>query len=310
MIITIWGGVFLNIVICGGTGLIGTHLVNALVSEKHHIYILTRNTSNKKKTNSISYIRWLNDGDQPEKHLDDIDVVINLAGESINSRWTNQQKEKIMSSRIEATKNCLALMEKLSKKPTVFLNASAVGFYGTSTTNHFTEEDEIAGTDFLANVVKNWEKEAILAETIGVRTVLLRFGVILAKDGGALPKMLIPYKLFAGGTVGTGEQWLSWVHIEDVVRLILFAIEHEEVHGPLNITSPQPMKMKNFGKLLAKNIGRPHWLPTPSFALKLMLGEMSMLVLEGQHVYPKKAIDHGFQFSYSNLNEALESLQL
>lgn len=259
---------------------------------------------------NVTYINWLGPDDKPENFLQDIDVVINLAGETINSRWTARQKEKILSSRVEATRNCLELMRKLSKKPDVFLNASAVGFYGTSLSNRFTEENTTAGTDFLATVVSNWEQEAMKAQEIGIRTVLLRFGVILASEGGALAKMLLPYKFFVGGTVGSGKQWLSWIHIDDAIELIQFAITHDSIKGPLNITAPNPKQMSEVGKHIGERLKKPHWIPAPSFALKILLGEMSMLVLEGQHVYPKKAIDHGYQFSYSNLNEALENLQL
>jgi uncharacterized protein (TIGR01777 family) len=199
-------------------------------------------------------------------------------------------------------------MEKLNRKPNTFLNASAVGFYGTSQTKIFTEADHKAGTDFLASVVEKWEAEATKVEQIGIRTVLLRFGVVLAKDGGALSKMLLPYKFFAGGTVGSGKQWLSWVHVDDLVKMIDFAIKNEHVKGAINITAPHPVQMKVFGQTLASVLNKPHWLPAPSLALKLVLGEMSMLVLEGQKVLPKKAQDLGYQFQYPRLDAALKNL--
>lgn len=298
----------MNVVIAGGTGLIGSQLVELLLKDDHHIYILTRNANNKKKTAKITYVNWLNEGDKPEKKLQNIDVVVNLAGQSINNRWTRAEKKRILSSRISATKNCLTLIENLSKKPNVFLNASAVGFYGTSQTNTFTEADKKAGTDFLASVVAQWEAEATKAEDLGIRTVLLRFGVVLAKDGGALGKMLLPYKLFAGGTIGSGQQWLSWVHIDDAVKIIRFAIKNEQIIGPINITAPNPKQMKNFGKTLATVLNRPHWLPAPSLALKLLLGEMSMLVLQGQKAIPKKAEESGYQFQFPELDAALKNL--
>lgn len=298
----------MNIVIAGGTGLIGSHLVELLLKDDHHIYILTRNANNKKKTAKITYVNWLNEGDKPEEKLQNIDVVVNLAGQSINNRWTKAEKKRILSSRISATKNCLTLIESLSKKPNVFLNASAVGFYGTSQTNTFTEADKKAGTDFLASVVEQWEAEATKAEKLGIRTVLLRLGVVLAKEGGALNKMLLPYKFFGGGTVGSGQQWLSWVHIDDVVKIIQFAIKNEQIIGPINITAPNPEQMKNFGKILATVLNKPHWLPAPSLALKLLLGEMSMLVLKGQKAIPKKAEESGYQFQYPELDGALKNL--
>lgn len=300
----------MNIVIAGGTGLIGSHLIKKFTSHDNHIYILTRSATNKKATTNITYINWLTEGAEPEKELDDIDVFINLAGASINSRWTDQQKQRILSSRIEATQNCISLMKKLSKKPKVFLNASAVGYYGTSFSNVYTEESRESGTDFLASVVQKWEQEALKAEELGIRTVLLRFGVILADDGGALTKMLLPYKLFIGGTIGTGEQWLSWVHIEDAINMIDYAIYHENISGPLNVTAPTPVQMKQFGETLGTVLKRPHWIPVPAFILKLLLGEMSLLVVEGQKVIPKKAVDNGFNFQFSNISEALKSLNL
>jgi uncharacterized protein (TIGR01777 family) len=297
----------MNIVIAGGTGLIGSKL-EKLLRNDNHIYILTRNASNKEKTNNITYVNWLNEGDNPEEKLQNIDVLVNLAGQSINNRWTEKEKKKILTSRIDATRNCLALMEKLDKKPSVFLNASAVGFYGTSQTKTFTESDNQVGDDFLASVVDTWEKEALKAEALGIRTVLLRFGVVLAKEGGALSKMLLPYNLFAGGTLGSGKQWLSWVHIDDVVNMINFSIKNEQVKGAINITAPHPVQMNEFGKTLATVLNKPHWLPTPSLALKILLGEMSMLVLEGQKVTPKKAQDFNYLFHYTELKDALKSL--
>ena len=300
----------MNIVIAGGTGLIGSKIVEYFSKDKHHIYILTRNSENKRNSDQITYVNWLNEGDEPEKKLENIDVFINLAGESINSRWTKEQKERILTSRLDATKNCLTLMGKLTQKPKVYLNASAVGFYGTSLLDTFTEDNHDTGADFLATVVDSWEQEAIKAEALGIRTVLLRFGVVLASDGGALSKMIMPYKLFAGGTVGSGKQWLSWVHIDDVVSMVEFAVNNEKVSGALNVTAPNPKQMKEFGSVLGDVLGRPHWLPAPSFALKILLGEMSLLVLEGQKVLPKKATDHGFQFTYPELEGALKSLKL
>lgn len=300
----------MNIVVAGGTGLIGQKLVKHFIEQNHHVFILTRNSGNKKSTDQLTYVNWLNDYDRPEETLKDIDVLINLAGTSINSRWTEEQKQRILSSRIEATKNCLQLIERLNKKPTVFLNASAVGFYGTSRTETYTEAEQTAGSDFLATVVKKWEGEALRGEDQGVRTVLLRFGVVLANEGGALKKMILPYKLLVGGTIGSGQQWLSWIHIEDAIRMIEFAMNNDTIRGPLNVTSPTPVKMEYFGKALSEVLHRPHWLPTPSFALKLALGEMSLLVLEGQKVLPKKAVDFGFEFSYPELKSALSSLKL
>lgn len=300
----------MNVVIAGGTGLIGSHLVEALINDNSHIFILTRNAENKKNRDQITYVNWLNDGDSPEKVLENIDVFINLAGASINSRWTDEQKKRIINSRIEATRNCFSLIKRLDQKPSIYLNASAVGFYGTSTSNTYTEDTNGKGTDFLASVVESWENEALkVEETLSIRTVLLRFGVVLAESGGALSKLVLPYKFYVGGTVGSGKQWLSWIHITDVINMILFAIKNEAIRGPINVTAPNPTNMTEFGKTLGNVLNKPHWIPAPSFILKLLLGEMSMLVLEGQRAIPKKAIGYGFEFTYSNLKDALQNLK-
>lgn len=240
--------------------------------------------------------------------LSSIDVVINLAGESINSRWTKKQKESILNSRIQTTKGLIKQLQKLNTKPSTFINASAIGYYGTSETESFTEQHETPGNDFLANTVYSWEQEASKARSLGIRTIYARLGVVLGADGGALPKMLLPYQFYIGGTIGSGNQWLSWIHIDDVVRLIDFIIHKEEVDGPFNITAPLPIRMKEFGETIATIMKKPHWLPVPSFMLHTLLGEMSILVLEGQHVLPTKAIEHGYQYTFPTVDHALQNI--
>lgn len=299
----------MNIVIAGGSGFIGNALIEHFCKRGDHLYILTRNKQNKNNSAFVTYIEWLQQDSTPEKYLKNIDVFINLAGESINSgRWTEKRKKRILSSRIKATSQCLTLIKKLENKPSVFLNASAIGYYGTSMSKRFTEHTKEPGSDFLATVVKKWEAAANEISTLGVRTVLLRFGIVLDKKEGALPKMVLPYKFFIGGTVGSGNQWVSWVHIDDLVRVTEFSIDHPSIDGPLNITSPTPITMKQFGKTAAEVLNRPHWLPLPSLALKILLGEMSMLMLNGQYVYPQKALDHGFTFQYTTLKDALQNI--
>lgn len=292
----------MKIAVAGGTGFVGKALSDELLSNGHEVLILTR--KKRSSSNRLKFVQWLNDGDLPEKELEGIDAFVNLAGASINSRWTDEYKQKILDSRLSAATEVKRILEQLKKKPEVLINASAVGFYGTSPEKEFTEASE-AGRDFLADTVTRWEAAAAGAGKSGVRVVLCRFGVILDRNEGALPRMVLPYKLYGGGKVGSGTQWLSWIHIKDVIAGILFAIENEQLAGPVNFTAPAPVKMDQFGRTLADVLQKPHWLPVPGFMLKLLLGEMSMLVLEGQRALPKKLLEAGFRFRFPNVKEAL-----
>ncbi|AEW53669.1 TPA: TIGR01777 family oxidoreductase [Bacillus cereus] len=296
----------MKIAISGGTGFIGTYLSTFFIQKGHMVYILTRNKTTETSDPNLQYVQWT--PNLQTFPLSSIDVVINLAGESINSRWTKKQKKAIVNSRIQTTKGLIKQLQTLSIKPHTFINASAIGYYGTSETESFTEQHETPGDDFLANTVCSWEQEASKARSLGIRTVYARFGVVLSADGGALPKMLLPYQFYIGGTIGSGNQWLSWIHIDDVVRLIDFIIHKKEIDGPLNITAPEPIRMKEFGETIATIMKKPHWLPVPSFILHALLGEMSILVLEGQHVLPSKAIEHGYQYTFPTIDHALQNI--
>lgn len=299
----------MKIAIAGGTGFVGRALVNELSKYEHEIVILTRKAMKASEKANIRYSQWLTDDANPVSDLQNTDIFINLAGESINSgRWTEERKSEILSSRIEAVDAVLDIINQLDRKPRALINASAIGIYGISDNEVFTENTERLGTDFLADTVVKWEQEASKAGPMGIRTVFCRFGIILEKDAGALPKMLLPYKLFIGGNIGSGKQWMSWIHLEDVVKGIIFTIENEQIQGPINFTAPHPVIMNDFGKTLAQVLHRPHWLPVPSLALRLLLGEMSTLVVEGQKVLPKKLLDHGFQFQYPDLKMALKNI--
>ena len=297
----------MKIAIAGGTGFVGRALCKTFSREGHEIIVLTRNK--RKKTHSnITYAEWLNDKELDASIFNDVNVIINLAGESINARWTKKKKAQILNSRLTAVKAIHKLIQQLEKKPNVYIQASAIGFYGTSETETFTEQASKPGHDFLAHVASKWEEAGKVIENEGIRTVYMRFGLILSKDDGALPRIILPYKWFFGGKLGKGNQWASWVHIEDVCSMIRFAIENENINGPLNVTAPNPVTMNELGKTAAKILKRPHWLSVPAFALKLILGEMSTLVLEGQRVLPEKALENGFHFQFETLDEALENL--
>lgn len=296
----------MKIAIAGGTGLVGTALIKELVQDNHELFILTRNPEKYKQQEHLSYIGWLHNGATPEHELQDIDGFINLAGESLNSgRWTTERKRRIVESRITATREMKRILSTLSKKVSFVINASAIGIYGISNQLTFSENSDSIGDDFLARTVKLWEKEAVQSSSYSDRIVLARFGVILDQYQGALPMMVLPYKLMAGGTIGKGSQWLSWIHLEDVVRGILFCINHSELSGPVNFTAPQPVQMKEFGQTIGSVIHRPHWFPVPAFMLKTILGEMSILVIEGQRVVPTALLHHNFTFKYPTLQQAL-----
>jgi len=296
----------MKIAIAGGSGFIGKALTEKLLAENHEVYILTRESKNSE---SVKYVRWLHTNDQPELELEHTDIFINLAGESLNSgRWTTERKKRILHSRLIATQEINRIISKMTQKPKVLLNASAIGYYGTSLSHVFTEEHLAQPSDFLSQTVHLWEKEASQSISLGVRTVFMRFGVVLGKNNGALPRMVMPYRLFVGGTVGSGKQWLSWIHIQDVVDATIHCIQNDNIHGAVNFTTPHPEPMKNFGQTIAKFLGKPHYFPTPAPLLQVLLGEMSVLILEGQKVLPHQLIQHNFSFSYPTLNEALDNL--
>ncbi|ALX48960.1 TIGR01777 family oxidoreductase [Lentibacillus amyloliquefaciens] len=294
----------MNIMITGGTGFVGTHLTKELTEKGHHVYVLTRSPEKRTDTNHIAYIGY----DHPVKDLPRIHAVINLAGDSLFGYWTRKKKKVIRTSRINTTQKVIRMMEQMETKPDVFISGSAVGFYGTSEELIFTEQTINPGDDFLADVVVDWEQTAKQAEQLGIRTVYTRFGVILGQVG-ALPLMKLPVKMFAGGRIGNGEQWVSWVHIKDVVGLIHFCMFNEQINGPVNVTAPNPKRNKDFTRVLADILNRPFWLPAPAFMVWTAIGEMSLLIEKGQYVLPKKAKDFHYPFSYPDLKEALDETE-
>jgi len=296
----------MKIAITGGTGFVGRALTELLKQRGHDVFILSRSAN--KNTDNVAIINWLTNNAQPEKDLEGIDAIVNLAGESINNgRWTEAQKKKIYESRMRATDEILRIVNALHHKPKVLVNASAIGIYPASNERIYTEQSTIIGTDFLAKTVDDWEQKAKLAEQLGIRVAFGRFGIILGKSEGALPLMALPYKMFVGGPVGAGQNWMSWVHVEDVANALLFAIEHD-IHGAFNVAAPNAKKMSDFGKSLAKVLKRPHYFPIPSFALKFALGEKSQLVLDGQHVIPEVLKEKGFAFKFPDLTSALTDI--
>jgi uncharacterized protein len=299
----------MKILLAGGTGFIGSMLTQALLGAGHELIVLTRNPATKREQDRIRYVGWNPEDEGSVVHeAADVSAVINLAGETIIKRWSKRQKDKILLSRTNATQILARSIQRASKPPAVLINASAIGFYGASDSLVFTE-DHPAGEGFLSNVCKAWEAHAIRAEDFGVRVVRLRLGVVLGRGGGALEKMLPPFRLFLGGWLGSGNQWMSWIHIQDVVGLILFALERDQAAGPLNATAPEPVTNKVFSMVLAQTLKRPCLAPVPGFVLRGLAGEMGVeVLLKGQRVVPKKSQDLGYSFQFTGIRAALADL--
>ncbi len=294
--------------IAGGSGFIGRELSDYLLNQGHDVVVLTRKQRQASRE-GVTYVRWLQQDAVPEKQLGQVDVFINLSGVSINKgRWTAKHQKQIYQSRMEATDELIRLIRAMPNKPSVFINASAIGVYPASHEMVYTESSKQVAKDFLGKTVVDWEQKANSLQADGIHVALMRFGVVLGQEDGALPLMALPYKLFVGGTVGSGKQWVSWIHVTDVVRAITFAIETDELQGPVNLTAPTPVTMETFGKTIANVLHRPHWFPAPALAMKLALGQKSKLVLEGQHVLPVKLQQAGFEFLFPSLEQALSNL--
>jgi len=242
------------------------------------------------------------------KHVDGADAVICLAGENLSrKRWSARQKEVMRESRIGTTRSIVFAIGEAKKKPSVLVCASGAGYYGNVAEGDVTE-DAPKGTGFLSDLCRDWEEEAMKAAASGVRVVTLRMGVVLGRNGGALQKMLLPFKLFAGGPLGTGRQWFPWIHLEDEVGVILHALGNSSMRGPINLAAPEPVTMAQFCKSLGKAMHRPSWAPVPGFVLKLALGEMAEMILKGQRVVPKRVSEAGYAFRYPTLGGALRDI--
>jgi uncharacterized protein (TIGR01777 family) len=299
----------MKIVVAGGTGFLGTALVRALSSD-HDVVILSRRRSAPPAAR-VTVMQWTPDGSPGlwTAALEEAGAVVNLAGESIAARrWTAGQKMRILDSRLLATRNLAMAIAKASHPPAVFISGSAVGYYGPLGDDIVTE-DHPPGADFLATVCVKWEGQALAASSSRTRVVLVRTGIVLDRREGALPKMLPPFWMGAGGPVGSGLQYWPWIHLEDWVALVRFALENASVSGPLNMTAPNPVKNRDFASVLGRVLHRPAFLTTPGFALKMLLGEMADgLLLSGQRAIPAKVEQLGFPFRYRDLEPALRAI--
>lgn len=294
----------LRIAIGGGTGFVGSALVRHLTERGDEVILLSRTTSGglRDRLPSVAWDRLIAD----RERLEGLDAIVNLAGESINQRWTEQAKRRILQSRLDAAAKLAELVDRLQSKPKVVVNGSGMSVYGTSETDEYDESAPARVVDFLSGVVVEWEKAARAIQA--PRLVLLRIGLVLEKTGGALPLMALPYRLGVGGRVGSGRQWVSWIHLDDIVRLIVFCIDNPGLSGPINATAPHPVTNDSFGRALAETLRRPHWFPVPAFAFRLAFGELADLLLTGQRVLPLAALEHGFRYRYPTIGEALRAI--
>jgi len=298
----------MRLVVTGATGFIGTPLCARLLEQGHTLTLLTRGSPRDPGGATKRWLHWT-PGTLGEwgTALNGVDGAINLAGEPIAAKkWTQLQRHRIETSRVDGTNSLVQAIARAAVKPKFLISASAVGYYGPRGDETVTEETP-PGDDFLSFVCRKWEEEAKKAEQFGLRVVCLRTGIVLGTGGGALTKMVEPFKFFVGGPLGSGQQWMSWIQLEDHIRLILELIENTQVSGPVNATAPNPRRNKEFCQILGKVMHRPCWAPVPGFALKLVLGDMANMLLTGQRVIPAAAQKLGFQFRYPTLEEALQA---
>jgi uncharacterized protein len=298
----------MRLVVTGATGFIGTPLCERLLQQGHTLTLLTHSTPRDADSAAKRWVYWT-PGALREwgTAVNGADGVINLAGEPIAAKkWTHLQRHRIETSRIDGTNSLVQAIARAAARPKFLISASAVGYYGPRGDETVTEETP-PGDDFLSFVCRGWEEETKRAEELGLRVARLRTGIVLGSGGGALAKMAQPFKFYVGGPLGSGQQWMSWIQLEDHLRLILELIENTQASGPVNATAPNPVRNKEFCQTLGKVLDRPCWAPVPGFALKLVLGDMANMLLTGQRVIPAAAQKLGFQFRYPTLEEALQA---
>lgn len=309
--------------ITGGSGFIGTQLIKQLLIEEHEVTVLTRD---EVKT-ANHFARVMESSIRPDKTVGKVqtitdlnelnvsdgssfDVVINLAGQGIaDKRWSDSIKQQLLNSRINTTKALTDYLEDVLVKPDVFISGSALGYYGLHDDDNKINESGQGDTSFSSQLCVAWENEAKRIEDLGIRTCYLRTGIVLGKKGGALSKMLPPFKFGLGGPMGSGKQWMSWIHMDDIIGIIRYAVENESVSGAINGTAPSPVTNKTFSSILGQVLKRPAFIPMPAFVMKLMMGEMAEeLLLSGQRVVPEKISEAGYQFKYPELKSALKNI--
>jgi uncharacterized protein (TIGR01777 family) len=301
----------MRIVVSGGTGFIGRSLCASLCQEGHRVTLLTRRKEEAQRScgSTVTAVEWNGREAGAWEHcLEGADAIINLAGAPIaDGRWTEARKRLLTESRILTTRLLVEAMSRRSSKPRTLVSASGIGYYGASD-DRILDESAARGQGFLADLCLAWEAEALRAAEFGVRVVMLRTGMVLEQDGGALPKMLLPFQIFTGGPIMPGTQWVSWIHRRDHIGLTQWALSTPSVSGPVNVVAPEAVTMNRFCEGLGRVIHRPSWLPVPGFALSLALGELRTLMTTGQRVSPAKALSGGYVFHYPTLETALRAI--
>jgi len=295
-------GIKMNILITGGTGLIGRHFIKAF-QQPYQFTVLTRDIEEAKWSvpEGVKLIEHL-----PEQNS--FEAIINLAGEPIvDKRWTDSQKEQICQSRWQLTEQVVAMIERSETKPSCLISGSAIGYYGDTGTKETFEDSLVSHPDFSHELCQKWERIA-LKSSEHCRVVLLRTGIVLANDGGALAKMRLPFSLGLGGKLSDGQQYMSWIHIEDMVHAIQVCLLTPSIEGAVNCTSPQALTNETFTKALGKQLNRPTWFSVPAFALNLLMGQGAELLLTSQNVYPQKLLEHDFDFNHTSIENTLEDL--
>lgn len=306
----------MRVIITGGTGLIGRALTQSLAQDGHEVIVLTRNPEKAgEMPASATPVKWDARTAQGWGHLaDGADAIVNLAGAGIAGdgfipqRWSSQRKKVLRDSRLYSAAAVIEAIAAAAQKPSVLLQASAVGYYDVHTDNRDITETTPPGQGFLPELCVAWEASSAAAADYGVRRVVLRSGLVLSGDGGLLPRTALPFRFFVGGPMGSGQQWMPWIHIEDQVRAMRFLLENEEASGPYNLSAPAPVRNKAFGQAIGQALGRPAFLPVPAFALRLALGELAHTLLTGQRAVPQRLLAAGFQFHYTEINRAMQDL--
>ncbi len=297
----------MKISVTGGTGFLGSHLAGRLLADGHSVRILGRRPRTGVARDVQLFLWDAMKAAPPKESLSGADAIVHLAGEPIAQRWTREVKHRIRASRVDGTRRLVTAISEMSPPPATLVTASAVGLYGPGDEEIFTENSP-PGEGFLADVCRGWEAEADKAVALGVRIVKLRIGVVLGVGGGALAQILPPFKMFVGGQIGTGRQWMSWIHLDDVTGLIRFALENPGLSGPVNATAPNPVRNSRFTRILARTLRRPAVFQVPERALRMLFGEMAEILLTGQRVLPEVAGKAGYQFLYPDIGTALKNL--